>query len=110
MRVGSRDIVGSGSIVTQAGDDTVELEHANLRFKFVFESVDGAQPSVLGTDQANVLTFTFTNIESSLGMQWSAVVAATGEKALHLAVYIFTIGEPKKKIRLINYTFSEEKS
>jgi hypothetical protein len=110
MRAGAREIVGSGSIVTQMGDDLVELEYANLKFKLVFESVEGGKPQVVGKDDGGIITFTLTNTDNSLGTQWSSVVAATGEKALHLALYVFTLGESTKKVRLINYTFSEEKS
>lgn len=109
MRVGAREIVGSGSVVTQAGDDSVEIEYANLRFRLVFKSVEGANPEVVGTNDAGFAIFTFTNVENSLGMHWSAVVAATDEKTLHLAAYIFTLGDVGKRSRLISYTFSEEK-
>jgi len=108
MRSGKREIAGGGSIVTEPGDESVEFEYQNLRFRLVFQTVEGKNPEVAGRDDAGTIVFDLTNFDNSIGTHFSTVVAATGDKALHLAIYVFVLGEPSKKVRLINYTLSEE--
>jgi hypothetical protein len=73
MRVGNREILSSGSIVTQYGDDSVEIDLAGLCFKLVFKSGEG-KPSVAGEGDEKLLTLSFTNFDNPLGIAWSSEI------------------------------------
>jgi hypothetical protein len=105
MRVGDREIVGSGTIVTLYGDDSVEIEHSDLSFKLIFESGDG-EAEVKGEGQGKLLTLHFKNFDNVLGIAWSSEVGTIQNKKLFLALYVHTLGEGDKKNRLVNFTFS----
>jgi hypothetical protein len=118
MRVGKRQVVSSGSIITHEGDDSVEIEYANLQFKFVFVSgvIAGAsEPSIMGSSIGLAYTFTLTNFNNPLGTSWNALVASTPSafgktKNLYLALHVQAVGQGERLSRLINYTLSEEES
>lgn len=105
MRVGAREIVNSGTVVTQYGDDTIEIEIADLRFKFVFSGREG-DPKVEAEGAGNLLTLHFTNFNNSLGIAWSSEVGTLAGKKLFLAIYMLTLGEGDNLKRAVNFTFS----
>jgi len=120
MRVGGRQVVLNGSVITLEGDREVEIEYANLRFKLNFVSSPGAaptasEPSITGAAVGPQYTFTLTNFSNPLGTSWNAVVATTPTssgktKKLYLAIHVHAVGQGERVSRLINYTFSEEES
>lgn len=111
MRVGNRTVVGGGSIVTQQGDDTVELNYGVLALKLVFEKADG-DPSVVTGITGQLLSLRLLNFDNPFGITWASQVGLSpdGARKLHLAIHVQTIGaaDSSKVTRLINYTFSED--
>jgi hypothetical protein len=108
MRVGNREIGLTGSVVAN-GNDPVEVEYANLRFKLVFEA--GEKAAVKADGAGEMLTITLTSFDNALGVAWSAQVGKVAGKNLFLAVFIHTVGTPgQPTFRLVNYTFTLEEN
>lgn len=110
MRAGSREVVGTGTIVTLQGDDSVEIEYANLHYKLSFLSDASGQSKVTGAGTGPSLTLELINFDNPQGLWWSAQVGAVSGKALFLALNVITFGETGKQWRKVNYTFSLEGS
>lgn len=106
MKSGSRDIIGSGSIVTHNGDSRVELEQSGLGFVLIFESANDSAPLVSGEADGLRLNLTFKNFDDAIGISWSSEVGSVSERKLFLSVYVQTLGEKPNQSRLIAYTFS----
>jgi hypothetical protein len=104
MRVGGRDIVVSGVIVTQHGDDSVEITVSDLVFKLEFR--EGALPVITATADGKVLTISLTGFDNPLGQGWHSHVGTYNNRELFLAIYVATLGEASKTVRNISYTFS----
>lgn len=104
MRVGGRDVVLNGAIVTQPGDDSLDLELSNLRFRIIFTG--GDDNTVVGDAQGSLLTLRVSGFNNSLGTAWSSEVGTLGGKRLYLSLYGFSLGDADKLVRLINFTFT----
>jgi hypothetical protein len=107
MRVGGREVVGSGSLITHEGDSNAELQHGSLSFQLTFATQPGGQPLVEGTAVGKSLKLTLMNFDNPLGTGWSSEVGTVGGKKLFLALYVSTIGDPEKRQRSIMYTFTK---
>lgn len=105
MRVNGREIVETGVIVTQTGDETVEISYKDLKFTLVF--IDDRQKlRVVGDGEGKNLTLQLGGFDNPLGSAWSAEVGTTNSKKLILSLYTHAIGEGSSIVRLINFTFS----
>jgi hypothetical protein len=107
MRVGGRDIAGSGSIVTNPGDSQVEIEHGNLTFVLNFIKGEG-DPTVAGHVDGQRLKLDLLNFTNALPTGWTSEVGLINGRRLHLAMIIVAVGEGEKVQRSIAYTFSLE--
>jgi hypothetical protein len=106
MRVGDREVLSSGTIVTHYGDDNVEIGHADLRFKLIFERGEGGPAQVKGDGGGKFLTLRLINFDNLFGTAWFGEVGTAHDKKLFLAIFVHTLGEGDKLNRLINFTFS----
>ena len=111
MKVGGRNIVGGGTIVTNFGDSVVELNFENLDYRLIFltstQAPGGAQivSEVLG----NRLDLKLTNFDNTLGVAWFGEVGSlSGNRKLYLSLMVHAIGEGDRIARSIGYTFSTE--
>jgi hypothetical protein len=112
MKVGNRDIVGNGTVVTQAGDAVVELTYSNLTYILVFEtntqSADAARIETKLGDRS--LEIKLYNFDNSLGVGWFGHVGKIATKKLYLSLIIHALGEGAGITRSIGYTFSTEEA
>lgn len=106
MKIGNREVLGCGSIVTNNGDDRLEIEQSGLIFILIFESGEG-EPKISGAGDGAKLTLTFTNFDNPLGLSWSGEVGKVSETKLFLALYVATLGEKPSQSRLVSFTFSK---
>lgn len=112
MKVGTREVVQTGTIVTHHGADVVELNYLNLsyRLKFITGKVGDGQPLCATAIEGLRLDFTLTNFDSPLGIGWGDQVGMLDNGfSLFLSFFVHSVGERDKSIRSIAYTFSVEK-
>jgi hypothetical protein len=70
MRVGGREVIESGSVITHKGDDTVELSHGQLSIKLIFNAAGEGEPKMRAEGEGQVPTLYLTNWDNPLGLAW----------------------------------------
>jgi hypothetical protein len=101
MRIGKREVVQNTTLVTQFGDDTVEVEIADLTFRLIFQAAEAGAAKVRAEGSGKLLSLYLTNFDNPLGSTWFSEVGTRDDKKLFLALYISTIGSGEKVTRLI---------
>src|SRR4051812_32816349 len=108
MRVGNREIISSGSVVTQQGDESIELSYQDLKFELHF-ATDGGEMRANIKGAGKSAAITFFNFDNALGTAWEAKLGTlTGGRTLHFACFIHVIGKKGAQNRLVSYTLSAE--
>jgi len=92
MRVGNREVVGSGSLVTHEDDETLEISYSNLNVKIIFETKEEGTPKADVEADGNFLTLTLSNFDSSLGSTFNSQIG--------------TIPGPPKRLYFSQFTFN----
>jgi hypothetical protein len=110
MKVGGREVVGTGTIVTHFGDSVVELTYENLVFRLTF--LTNTQTSELASIEAEVLDdrldLRLSHFDSAVGISWYGNVATVSGKTLYLSLIVHAIGEGENITRAIGFTFTTE--
>jgi hypothetical protein len=108
VRVEGREITKSGTIVTQGGDNRIEIDYQDLQFVLIFAN-DGDELAVRAEGDGKVLTLRLEGFNNPLGSAWSAEVGTTSNGKLILSLFTHSIGEGPSIIRLVNFTISTER-
>ena len=105
MKIGSREVLNAGTLVTEPGDDEVELSHGDLLFKLIFLPGTG-DGTVAGEANGKTLTLKLTAFANPLGIAWNSEVGQIGGRPLFLSLYVWAVGELGKEQRAISFTFT----
>jgi hypothetical protein len=109
VKAGDREILLTGSLVAQEGDETLDIEFEDLSFHITFEKVAGSPVGSVMKTEGKTLIICLQNFDNVLGSAWFSDVGTTRGKRLFLALYISIVGE-KNPIRFVSYTFSTKES
>jgi hypothetical protein len=108
MKVGGREVVQSGCVVTQRGDKQLELLIENLEFRLVFEQREPPKADIKGEIDGTRLVLTLFNFGGPFMTTWSGVVGTLFAKRLHLALAVNATADDQGTTYSVNYTFSTE--
>jgi hypothetical protein len=109
MKVADRDIVASGTVVTQSDDSIVDLTYVNLTYRLIFatRAPTSEQARVDSAIEGGRLDLKLYNFDNVLGVSWHGNIGKLNSgRELYLALMVHSIGEGDKITRSIGYTFS----
>ncbi|WP_027556254.1 DUF6864 domain-containing function [Bradyrhizobium sp. Cp5.3] len=110
VKVGDREVVGSGAIVTHPGDKFIEFSYENLNYRIVFDTKPpeaNKGPSIDFEIVDDWLEIRLTNFDNSLGSSWSGEVGNIGpDQKLDLSFSLHTIGYGDNLSRTVSFTFT----
>lgn len=105
-RVGSRDVVATGSVIALPGDQ-LTINIADLTFRIRFDKETSSDEPAISTDIiGNELLISLKNFNNVLPASWAGNVAILNGRKLKMAVFVQSLGSAESATRLVNYTFS----
>lgn len=107
MKVGGREVVASGTLITHYDDAVVELNYQNLTYRLNFLSIPSPSDASISAEVVEGrLEITLINFDNPLGTTWFGEVGTVGDKKLYLSFVVHGIGAGKQITRSIGYTFT----
>jgi hypothetical protein len=109
VKVGSRQVVASGSVV-QLGSEPIQFLITDLIVEMNFVSDDTKVPTIQGhpTSDRKRMILTVANFDNPLGVHWQHKIGDLSGRPLYLALMVHSVGEAPTASRSVQYTFSVE--
>jgi hypothetical protein len=111
MKVGGKEAVKYGTIVTLAGDSVVDLTFEDLTYRLIFELNPSIQePQALTKINTDHLEMRLVNFNDPLGTAWQGHIGnLINSRRLYLSIVVHNVGSnPAHLTRSIAFTFSTE--
>ena len=106
LSIGPREIILSGTLVFESGNP-LAINIRDLRVVLEFDEKPNVAPTVdAQSTGAKELKFIFSGFSNSLGTAYDTQVGEIDGKPLVMAVYVFALGDERRRVRLLTYTFS----
>ncbi len=105
-KVGGREVVGTGVIVTHHGDIEIDLAYENLTYRLIFKEVGQESAGISAEVFGDRLEITLKNFNQPLGTAWFGDIGNVSGRKLYLSLMVHALGEGETITRSISYTFT----
>ena len=107
-KIGTRDLVESGSVVLGRADTTFEVVFSDLKleFKITEEGSDASVRAVVDPENDKRLLLVMNNWPPNLGGTATLQIGKFQDRTLFLNMSGFRFGDSERKSRLLTYTLS----